>query len=233
MVHTSSNSLKIRNTMQIKKVACRFPNTNCSVASSLLQIKEVSRKFYNQKMDIKLVKQEVVFDTVICTYELKFDNSAYTKYMQTLSERKESSLPIRASLIFEMFPFCVLFQKDLTVTCMGIALQQVLPQMARKKITAFFELVKPLIEFKFENIESRTNNMFELATSEEIDKLGKTTDDSSEGRFTDEIDLEEVRERERERERELCRVFVMYFLKKYKKNTTVVLLYSLQIWSFL
>ena len=26
--------------------------------------------------------------------------------------RKEASLPIRASTLFEMFPFCLLFQKD-------------------------------------------------------------------------------------------------------------------------
>jgi hypothetical protein len=31
---------------------------------------------------------------------------------------------------------------------MGIALQQVIPGMIRKKVTAYFELVKPLVEFK-------------------------------------------------------------------------------------
>ena len=47
-------------------------------------------------------------------------------------------------------------QKDLTVTCMGIALQQVIPMMVGKKLTAFFELVKPLIEFKFDLIVTRS-----------------------------------------------------------------------------
>ena len=63
-----------------------------------------------------------------------------------------------------------------------------------KKITGFFELVKPLVEFKFEIIQSRGNNVFELATQEEIDKLGSTTKgSSSKGQFTDDIDLDEVK----------------------------------------
>ena len=84
------------------------------------------------------------------------------------------------------------FQKDLTVTCLGVALQQVMPGLVGKKITAYFELVKPLIEFKFDLIVSRTNNMFELATSEEIDKLGVSRTSNEENRFTDEIVLDEV-----------------------------------------
>ena len=89
---------------------------------------------------------------------------------------------------------------------MGVALQQVIPGLAGKKITAYFELVKPLIEFSFEVesvtrfsefwykfyqiwkqkslnlvtlsfevIKSRLNNMFELATTDEVDKLGSTS----------------------------------------------------------
>ena len=82
-----------------------------------------------------------------------------------------SFLDYRASTLFEMFPFCVLFQKDMTITSMGVSLRQIIPQIVGKKVTSYFELVKPLIEFNFENIESRSNNMFELATQEEISKL--------------------------------------------------------------
>ena len=54
----------------------------------------------------------------------------------------------------------------------------------------FFELVKPLVEFKFDVIQARRNNVFELATLEELDKLGASK--SSSGKFDDEINLEEV-----------------------------------------
>ena len=82
-----------------------------------------------------------------------------------------SFLDYRASTLFEMFPFCILFQKDMTITSMGVSLRQIIPQIVGKKVTSYFELIKPLIEFNFENIESRSNNMFELATQEEISKL--------------------------------------------------------------
>ena len=74
---------------------------------------------------------------------------------------------------------------------LGVALRQVIPQIVGQKVTNYFELIKPLIEFKFEIIMTRTNNMFELATQEEIDKLGKSKASSGAGGFTDEIDLDE------------------------------------------
>ena len=156
------------------------------------QVKEVAKTLFNLKVEIKLQKQEVLFDTVICTYALEFDNSAYKRSMDAATARKEASLPIRASTLFEMFPFCLLFQKDMTVSSMGIALRQIIPQIVGKKVTSYFELIKPLIEFSFENIQQRSNNMFELATQEEINKLtAGTSGSSSEAKFTDEIDLDE------------------------------------------
>lgn len=54
-----------------------------------------------------------------------------------------------------LYKLKIKMQKDLTVTCIGVALQQVIPKMGGRRITAFFELVKPLIEFKFEVIQTR------------------------------------------------------------------------------
>ncbi len=131
------------------------------------QTKEIAKELFGLKLTMKLQKQEVVFDTVICTYALEFDNNAYQRHIDSLASRKESSLPIRAATLFEMFPFCILFQKDMTVSCIGVALRQIIPQIIGRKLTSFFEIVKPLIEFNYDNIQSRTNNMFELATQEE------------------------------------------------------------------
>ena len=58
---------------------------------------------------MKMEKQEVVFDTVVTSYEIKFDNKVYKSAMEAQSKLKESSMPIRAAILFEMFPFCILF----------------------------------------------------------------------------------------------------------------------------
>ena len=73
------------------------------------KVKEVSDKFYDTKVDMKMEKQEVVFDTVVTTFHMKFENTVYTKAQEALSKLKENSMPIRASVLFEMFPFCILF----------------------------------------------------------------------------------------------------------------------------
>ena len=66
----------------------------------------------------------------------------------------------------------------------GSALRYCLPQMVGRKLGQFWELIKPLVDFKYEVrpsewssdddvtqvIETRTNSMFELATTDEIDK---------------------------------------------------------------
>ena len=43
----------------------------------------------------------------------------------------------------------------MNIMCLGSALRLILPQMMGKKVTQFFELIKPLVEFKFEVIMAR------------------------------------------------------------------------------
>ena len=157
------------------------------------QTMEIGKQLFKLPIQMKITKQEVLFDTVIVTYDLQFDNTAFKKWQEAAAARKEASLPIKAGTLFEMFPFCILFHEDLTVSCIGVALRQVMPGIVGKKVTAYFELVKPLIEFKFDIILSRSNNMFELATTEEVDKLGETgSKKSSGGGFDDDINLDDV-----------------------------------------
>ena len=58
---------------------------------------------------MKMEKQEVVFDTVVTSFEMKFENTVYKAAQEQLAQLRESSMPIRAAILFEMFPFCILF----------------------------------------------------------------------------------------------------------------------------
>ena len=76
------------------------------------------------------------------------------------------------------------------VTILGSALRQILSKNVGQGLGSFWELVKPLVEFKWEVILSRLNSMFELATQEEVDKLCKTGGgDSSSMGFDDDLNL--------------------------------------------
>nr|CAD7409787.1 unnamed protein product [Timema poppensis] len=118
-------------------------------------------------MRIELVREEILFDTVHVTFQLTFDNRAFTLASLTMT-REEKHLPISASMLFEIFPFCIVFGSDMVVRSMGNSLMVILPDLVSKKITNWFDLVRPLIAFKFETILNRTNNIFELVTVEPV-----------------------------------------------------------------
>ena len=95
------------------------------------QIKELSKNFANEikKLEIELKKQEeniklnflrcalhlltnwlqVVFDTVVTYFELKFENKGYERMKAMQAEMKQDAMPIKASVLFEMFPFSILY----------------------------------------------------------------------------------------------------------------------------
>merc|ERR1719348_982268 len=154
------------------------------------QVKELSKNFAQEikKLEIELKKQEVVFDTVVNTFELKFENKGYEVMKQQQASRKDASMPVRAAIIFEMFPFCILYNSNMEVTVLGIALRQIIPKIIGKPLSSWWELVKPLVEFKWEVILTRMNSMFELATQEEVDKLGQSESASS-GGFSSDLNL--------------------------------------------
>ncbi|CAK1541026.1 unnamed protein product [Leptosia nina] len=131
------------------------------------QIREVARHFYHKEMRIELLREELLFDTVHVTFQLTFDNRAFTLASLAMT-REEKHLPISASALFEIFPFCIVFGSDMVVRSIGNSLMVILPDLVGKKITNWFDLVRPLIAFKFQTILNRTNNIFELVTVEAV-----------------------------------------------------------------
>merc|ERR1719443_667237 len=161
------------------------------------QVKELAKmlfqhtKQFDNKLDCKLKKQEIVFDTAVFHYELTFTNNGFVEHKRALEERKDTSMPIRAGVFFSMFPFCILFENDMVIKNMGSALRYCIPQSIGKKLGEFWELIKPLVDFKYEVIESRLNSMFELATLDEIDKL-RTDSGTQNTSDSDDLQLEDL-----------------------------------------
>lgn len=68
----------------------------------------MAKHFYHKEMHIELIREEVLFDTVHVTFQLTFDNRAFTLASLALT-REEKHLPISAAVLFEIFPFSVVF----------------------------------------------------------------------------------------------------------------------------
>merc|ERR1719334_2217784 len=162
------------------------------------QVKEIAKMLFlntgqlDNKLDCKLKKQEIVFDTAVFHYELTYDNKGFIEYKKALESRKESSMPVRAGVFFEMFPFCLLFDKDMIIKNMGMALRFCIPAMVGRKVGEFWELMKPLVDFKYEVIETRMNSMFELATQDEIDKLVTKDGGDDSGKSEESLELDDL-----------------------------------------
>ncbi|XP_034245086.1 soluble guanylate cyclase 88E [Thrips palmi] len=131
------------------------------------QIKEVARHFYRKEMGIEVVREELLVDTVHVTFQLTFDNRAFGLASLTMT-REEKHLPVSASVLFEIFPFCIVFSSDMVVRSIGNSLMVILPDLVGNKITNWFDLVRPLVAFQFQKILNRTNNIFELVTVEPV-----------------------------------------------------------------
>ena len=50
---------------------------------------------------------------------------------------------------------------------------QIIPNIIGQKINEYFDIVRPLIEFSFDTVLARSNNIFEVMTVEAIDVLLK------------------------------------------------------------
>lgn len=69
---------------------------------------QVARHFYHKDMQIELVKSDFLGETNHYTFQLTFDNRAFSLASLAMT-REEKHLPINASVLFEIFPFCIVF----------------------------------------------------------------------------------------------------------------------------
>ena len=81
-----------------------------TVFAIISKVKTVAERFYGIKLEMKMEKQEVLFDTVVTIFNIKFENTVYTDAQAAAAKLREAAMPVRASILFDMFPFCILFQ---------------------------------------------------------------------------------------------------------------------------
>lgn len=72
------------------------------------QIRQVAKHFYHKDLEIELIKSEFLGDTNHYTFQLSFDNRAFSLASLAMT-REERHLPISATVLFEIFPFCIVF----------------------------------------------------------------------------------------------------------------------------
>ena len=104
-------------------------------------------RIYGKDLEIRVLSEEIAETgarPVHITMELKFDNSALLREEELLPLEKDFS--INADTFLGVFPFCILFDKDLTVCRQGNKLKEVLPSLMGKHLGDCFTVRKPMID---------------------------------------------------------------------------------------
>jgi guanylate cyclase len=90
------------------------------------QLKAVAETFYKLKLDIEVMEQEVKFDTIHVSFKLTFDNKS-TERSNSALIREEARLPaVSSAILFEIFPFIMVYGEDMAIQTIGRSLAQVL-----------------------------------------------------------------------------------------------------------
>ncbi|XP_073994691.1 soluble guanylate cyclase 88E-like [Rhodnius prolixus] len=127
-------------------------------------IKQIAREYYNKELLIQVEFEEYLTDLVRITYNLIFDNEEFYIASYPFIFRRYNSLPISPHLILQIFPFGILFRKDLIIKHFGTSLFSLLAYAIGNKMSKYFKIIRPSMPFHFRNIQSRVSSTFELET---------------------------------------------------------------------
>lgn len=94
---------------QIKQVRKRETSLELdgSLTKKLLGLVQVGKVIYNKDVEIDIIKEEMLFHMHVVTFNLKFDNRAFTAL--SALDRDDQCLPLKPSIFIDIFPFCILF----------------------------------------------------------------------------------------------------------------------------
>lgn len=116
----------------------------------------MGKHFYKTDVVIEVIKEETIFDTLHVMMQLTFDNRAFQSdgRRQDVQRIDRNMMPVKAFLFLEIFPFCIVFDEYLIIRTIGNSLQAVMPNIVNRKLTAVFDLIKPLIECTWRAVSS-------------------------------------------------------------------------------
>lgn len=133
------------------------------------QIKAVGQFFYHIEVDVEVLEYNENKEGSYALFQLTFDNSVY---METRRRPKRhsvislngdtGSLKIPMEIFYEVFPFHIVFDRDMAISSTGNSLEAILPALPGKTIVSQFTLIRPFVHFTWENVTLHTNVVFEL-----------------------------------------------------------------------
>ncbi|KAM9806854.1 soluble guanylate cyclase 88E-like isoform X2 [Syngnathus typhle] len=165
------------------------------------QLSQVGRQFYNTDIEVEILSKEETEKMTYVVYKMNFDNAAFKHRMpQQKTAPSYEKLPMKRGIFFDMFPFSVIFRRDMTMYRVGDGLKEVFSDLQGKKVNEEFTLVRPMLEFSWDNIYTHLNNVFELVSRAVVESKQKVNIPKLNKEEPEEKEESEQAKREEERE---------------------------------
>lgn len=125
----------------------------------------MGKLFYNTDIEIEVLSEKVEIDVSHVVFQLSFENIQFKKISESLSgsdinfKHIGSNLPIRSEIFFELFPFHVVFKRDLEIISVGESLKQAMKHAECESIRDVFNLIRPLMNLTWDNVSSCLNQI--------------------------------------------------------------------------
>lgn len=139
------------------------------------QIKAVGRFFYHIDVEVELLSHTESKEGTNALFQLTFDNSVYMESRRRPKRHSVISLngdaenlKIPMEVFYEVFPFHIVFDEEMVISSTGNSLEAVLRGLPGKKIYSQFTLIRPFMEFTWENVRTHTNVVFEVQSIEAV-----------------------------------------------------------------
>ncbi|XP_072132213.1 soluble guanylate cyclase 88E-like [Mobula birostris] len=138
------------------------------------QLSQVGRQFYNTDIEVEILSKEETEKMTYVVYKMNFDNAAFKHRRPQLRAAPDyEKLPMKKGIFFDMFPFSTIFRRDMTMSRIGDGLKEVFSDLQGKKVNDEFTLVRPMLEFNWDNIYTHLNNVFELMSKAVVESKQK------------------------------------------------------------
>nr|KAG5687454.1 hypothetical protein BaRGS_030356 [Batillaria attramentaria] len=120
------------------------------------QIRQVGEVFYNTKVVIHVINEgtDPVDNSIDVTFRLLFDNIGFKDTYKTEYDSIIDKIPLRSELLFELFPFHVVFGKQLQIRSVGSALSAVIPDAVGRQLPEVFYLARPITQLTWEMVRN-------------------------------------------------------------------------------
>ena len=93
----------------------------------------------------------VLCSTWMVTF-MSFFSPAYKDKTEEKSKENTASLPLRIDVFYDLFPFHILFDREMIIRSIGKSLRATLDEISGYDVTQVFALKKPLVDFSWDSV---------------------------------------------------------------------------------